>query len=142
MALKKTCLCGKIIDYSLKCCEECESKKKDRHKQYDDKRKDDKNWKFYKTPAWLSLRERVLRDYNYLDLWEYYMNGVIVAANTSHHVIELRDDWSKRLDFKNQFPLSQEGHSYIHKLYEKDKEGTQQILFSLLERWRDENEKL
>ena len=35
MALKKTCMCGKIIDYAISYCEDCVAKVKERNKQYD-----------------------------------------------------------------------------------------------------------
>lgn len=131
-----------MIEHSLKYCDDClekyEREKKDRYKQYDEDRKDDMYWKFYKTKEWIRLREYALMYYNYIDLWEYYMNNRIINANTSHHIIELRENWDRRLDFTNQFPCSESNHNVIHGLYEKDKKGTQEMLRELLDRWEIE----
>ena len=57
MALKKLCpKCGKLIDAGQRYCNECtkkyETRQKERYKQYDNKRKSNKNWRFYSTNEW------------------------------------------------------------------------------------------
>lgn len=140
--------CNHIIPYTERYCSEhkkdVEQKKKESYKIYDNRRKQDKEWKFYKTKIWLILRNSVLTHYNNLDLFAYYVEKRIAFANTSHHIIEVRDDWNKRLEFSNQFPCSgsvldlKSTHSKIHSLYKKDKQGTQELLRSLLKMWEEE----
>ena len=142
MALRKTCTCGKIIDYSQRYCKECQEKhaqdKVQRYKHYDKNIRDKDTTAFYNSPEWEKVRAEVLRKYKGLDLWEYYINKKIVYADTAHHVIELKEDWSRRLDINNLFPLTQGNHSMIHKLYKKDKQGTQKLLLELIKRWEKE----
>lgn len=146
---KKICVfgnCQELVNYPNKYCKkhklEMIKKKKEKNKKrmkiYDQERKDDKEWKFYKTREWKILRISVLNFYAGLDLYFYYMENKIVYANTSHHIIEIRDDWDKRLDFENQFPCTSESHKKIHDLYEQDKVKTQKLLLDLLKRWKTE----
>ena len=49
--------------------------------------------------------------------------GIIVAADTVHHIIPLKDDWNKRIDIDNMISLSGDTHSMIEQEYKKDKDG-------------------
>jgi len=142
MALKKLCKCGKIIDYNLKRCKHCERQfKKERaeyNKHYDKHIRDRQTAAFYKSPEWIRTREYVLRKYKGLDLYAFFIEKKIVYADTVHHIEELKENWNRRLDINNLFPLSSSNHNRIHELYKKDKKGTQKLLFSLLERWHKE----
>lgn len=134
--------CNNIIPYTERYCVEhkkdVEEIKKEKHKHYDKYRKDDKEWKFYKSKEWLKLREVILSKYQYVDLFAYYVENRLIQANTSHHIIEIKEDWNKRLDIYNQFPCSDGTHSKLHKMYKKDKKGTQELLYSLLDKWNKE----
>ena len=142
MALKKTCTCGKIIDYSNRYCDDCAKKneeyKAQRYKYYDNNIRDKQSTAFYNSIEWEATRTDVLRTYKGLDLYEYYINKKIVYADTVHHIVELKEDWNRRLDLSNLFPLTSSNHSMIHKMYKKDKQGTQKLLFELLKRWENE----
>lgn len=59
----------------------------------------------------------------------------MTAAEHVHHIIELTDDWSQRLNVNNLIPLSHANHSIISQLYKHDKAATQQLLRSLIARW-------
>lgn len=93
---------------------------------------------FYKSIAWIRTREFVLNKYNHIDLYDYYINNKVTKANTVHHIIELKEDWSRRFDIGNLFPLSSANHNVIDGLYQKDKRSAQKLLFQLLERWQKE----
>jgi hypothetical protein len=95
---------------------------KNKAKAYDNKRRSSPVWKFYKTKQWVKLRDYILTKYNYIDLYMYYKENRIVMADTCHHIEELRDNWSKRLDEGNMIPVSRESHRIIHELY-KEKDG-------------------
>lgn len=145
MALKKTCTCGKLIDYALPRCSECQARREqeraDRYKHYDKHIRNKEAADFYNSGDWEVVRMDAMYKCKGLDLYEYYINHQIVYADTVHHIIELSDDWDRRLDIKNLFPFAQKvqgNHSMIHKLYLKDKKGTQQLLFGLLTRWEKE----
>ena len=142
MALKKTCTCGKIIDYSNRYCDDCTKKneeyKAQRYKHYDNNIRDKQSTAFYNSIEWESVRAEVLNKYKRLDLHEYYINKKIVYADTVHHIIELKEEWNRRLDISNLFPMTSSTHSMIHKLYKKDKQRTQKLLLELLNRWEKE----
>ncbi len=142
MALKKLCKCGKIIDYGNRYCNECEKihkqEQREKNKHYDKYIRDKKSIAFYNSPEWIRTREYILIKYKGLDLYAFFILKEIVYADTVHHIEELRENWGRRLDITNLFPLSSSNHNVIHAMYEKDKEGTQELLFSLLERWREE----
>lgn len=144
MALKKLCRCGRVINQSDKYCNECENKyqqeKYESNKYYDKYIRDKKSTAFYNSPGWIKTREYVLAKYKGLDLYAFFIENEIVYADTVHHIEELKENWNRRLDITNLFPLSSSNHNVIHAMYEKDKEGTQKLLFSLLERWIEKYE--
>jgi hypothetical protein len=62
--------------------------------------------------------------------------GEIVIADTVHHVIEFKSNKTKALDISNLISLSNSTHAFIHQLYKKDKDKTQQELFSIISKYR------
>ena len=111
---------------------------KERHKAYDKSLRDKKSKAFYNSIEWRAVQAQALRKHNHMDLYDYYINNRLSAATTAHHITELKDDWSKRLDIDNLFPCTVSTHSIIHKLYSKDKAGTQKLLRELIERYKRE----
>jgi 5-methylcytosine-specific restriction protein A len=142
MALKKLCRCGKVIDYNQTYCNECEKTHRQEraasNKHYDKYTRDKSAAAFYNSPEWIKTREYTLAKYKGLDLYAFFILNKIVYADTVHHIVELKENWDRRLDVNNLFPLSSSNHNAIHTMYEKDKEGTQRLLFNLLDRWEKE----
>lgn len=136
--LKKTCKCGKIIKYSEQYCDTCNDSRKDYYKHYDNNYRDKKSAAFYNSIEWEKTRRFILGKYKDLDLYAYYIGKELVHADTVHHIEELKDNWDRRLDITNLFPLSSSNHSKIHKMYLKDKQGTQQLLLNILKKWENE----
>ena len=135
--LKRLCRkCNKVIDASATYCNECVDKhnKSQSCKSYDDRRKDDKYHAFYQTKEWKITREALLEKYNYIDLYELHINKKIVVANTVHHIVEVREDYDKRLDLSNLFPCSARTHNKIEKVYRRNREETQALLRKLLQK--------
>lgn len=127
-----------ITGYCLDHIHISEEKKAQRQKHYDRytrNNKDKRYTAFYHGKEWGSLREYLLTLYNGIDIYAYYVDNKIVVANTIHHIEEIKDNWDKRLDVDNLFPLSDVTHNKIHSLYSKDKKGTQRLLVELLERF-------
>ena len=140
MALKKLCpKCGKIIDagerYCIECTKKYEDNQKERYKEYDNKRKHNKYWRFYSTKEWRQTRKYVNIKYKGLCLWSYCMKHRIVQADVIHHIIPVEDDYNNRLDADNLIPLSNAVHRMIHELYKKDKAKTQEQLRLILKEW-------
>lgn len=140
MPLKKVCRCGRIIDYNQRFCPACakkyERRQQENNQQYDRTTRDKKAAGFYHSTAWIKTRQYILRKYKGLDLYALFILNHIEYADTVHHIIELREDWGRRLDTDNLFPLSSSNHNAIHSMYDKDKKGTQKLLHELLDRWK------
>lgn len=119
--LKKICRCGKVIPYSMKRCPECEAKAEKKRKEniryykqttYD---RDSKYNKFYKSKEWIKGRQlAIVRDHalcrDCLD------KDVITPYNTVHHIVPIKEDWSKRLDIDNLICLCESCHQKRHKI--------------------------
>lgn len=137
MALKKICSCGKYISQKESRCIECslkyKEKKKESNKVYNSTNRDKAIDSFYNSPEWISTREYILKKYHYYDLWEYFINNDDTkVANTVHHIEEIKDNYELRLEENNLFPVTARSHMKIHKLYRKDKEGTQEKLREII----------
>ncbi|PTM21078.1 endonuclease [Lactobacillus sp. PFC-70] len=65
--------------------------------------------RFYRSSAWHKLSRRFLE--NNPVYIKCYEDGVIRKADVVDHVIELRDDWSRRLDESNLQPLCYRHHN-------------------------------
>lgn len=130
--LKKFCRCGKKIPQNIKMCSECEAKltksKREGYKDYKSKRTDIKEQKFYSlsNKAWVITKEVVkARD-----------NGVCLLCESKndkgyvddvHHIIELKEDWSRRFDMSNLICLCKRCHFYVHKKYRKDNKSKKEM---------------
>lgn len=140
--LYKFCRCGKKILIEEKFCAECKSKeeiyKKERYKKYQNSRKDKKEQQFYNSKEWKSKREFVLSKYNYIDIYAYYTDGTITVSDTVHHIVEIKEDYNKRLEVLNLFCCSKESHKLIHEKYFTDKEKCIEELMSMLLMFREE----
>lgn len=130
--------CHKIINYTETYCDE---HKTDRHKTYDEYRRNKKAAEFYHSGEWTITREVVLNKFNHIDIYAYYVKNKIVQANTAHHIVELNDDWNQRLNIKNLIPVSDTNHNEIHEAYKKSKESKakmQKLLIDLKNKWIEE----
>lgn len=152
MALKKLCSrtgCHRVVDEDKKYCpkhqREFDVKEKERYKIYSNKRLQDKLKKryqeFYTSSSWKRLRKETVASFFGMDIFEYYTTGRIVAGESVHHIIELGEDWSSRLDSLNLIYLTEQNHRSIHAAYErstKDKKAMQTKLFQVLDRFHEE----
>jgi len=140
MAQKKICKCGKLVSIEEGLCPKCKAKSeqqiKVRHKDYKARRKDKREQSFYNSSEWILLSEVVKRKYNKLCLYSYYIENKIVSADTTHHIVELKEDWELRFNEDNLIPLSNSAHAKIHSLYRiGKKKETQELLRELLKIW-------
>lgn len=133
-----TCRCGAVIPQGTKLCTRCTAAgtgQGSRHMEYNRTRRNQRAAGFYVCSEWRRTREAVLRLYDGLDIYACYLQHRIVAADMVHHVIELEEDWTRRLDMENLLPLSRESHGIISALYRKDraaKEAAQRMLQELI----------
>ncbi|WP_394899045.1 hypothetical protein [Clostridium paraputrificum] len=140
MALKKLCSysgCNVLVDYGTKYCYKHRTKDKERYKDYRRSRLRDEEEKarqeFYNSVEWKNIRDLAIKKCFGIDIVEYYKTGQIIMGYTVHHIVELKDDWNKRLDINNLIYLSQENHLRIHKLMERSKEDKDKVIEMLLE---------
>ncbi|EOU1611936.1 HNH endonuclease [Clostridium perfringens] len=147
MLMKLCAKCGDVIEYGNRYCATCtdlveQQKKKDnkkRYKKYSNVRLDKEEQSFYQSKAWKNMRSKVLADYVFIDVYYYYKYNKIVQANTVHHIIEVKEDWDKRLDYYNLICVSKESHKEIHDLMlNKGKEKVKQMLLEFNKRFREE----
>lgn len=71
-----------------------------------------------------------------IDQYLYSTTGVVVAADTVHHIIPLKDDWSRRVDPDNLISLSAASHAEVEKAYKAggtERMEMQQKLKNILE---------
>lgn len=68
---------------------------------------------FYKSAAWLKLREYVLTRDHYL-CQECLRNGKITTANTVHHIIPIEEDPDLALDADNCESICPTCHNKMH----------------------------
>lgn len=140
VSLKKLCpKCGKIIDAGQRYCPDCQKiykdRQKERHRIYKHDRTDIKEQRLYASKEWWVIKKFITSKYNGLCLWSYYVDNRIVPMNAVHHIEPVKDNWGKRLDIYNLIPLCSRAHEYVHKLYDSDKEGTQEMLKDLIWKW-------
>ncbi len=138
------CRCGAIIPQGVKVCPACEAGQnggQSRHMEYNRFRRNKKTADFYVSKEWRITRDNVLKLYDGLDIYAYYVQHRIVAADMVHHIEEIEENWARRCDLTNLLPLSDGNHGIISALYRKDqdtKKATQKLLTRLVEEhWKD-----
>lgn len=132
MPIYKRCFrCGARLPAGTRC--ECV---KQRHKEYDRYSRDRKSRAFYNSSAWEHARSAALEADEGLDVYLYMTEGIVVLADTVHHIIPLQDEWEKRNDISNLMSLSGETHSMIEQMYKKDKDGMEKKLHEMLQKYR------
>lgn len=132
MPIYKRCSrCGKRLPSGTKC--ECLKK---RHHEYDKYSRDKKAKDYYGSKEWDVTRVHILELDEGIDVYLFMTTGEIVIADTVHHIIPLRDDWTKRADEDNLMSLNHDTHSMIEKMYKKNKEEMIKTLTEMLSRYR------
>lgn len=130
MIKRSCCRCGKIHTRDYRCAYQ---------RKTDNNRED---YKLYNTKAWRQLRLNVLKDYNYICLYSFYVDGVIAKADTVHHIEEINSNKELAYDYNNLIPLEGYNHSQVHELYKKDKLKVQQLLKNILKDYNSNNRTL
>lgn len=118
MALKKLCRCGKPILLTVKHCQACtgieKQRESERQRAYTSNIRDKRSTGFYNSPAWKRARISALqRDLGLCVMCR--LKGKIKHAALVHHIVTIKEDWSKRLDLKNLQSLCEACHQYAHR---------------------------
>lgn len=82
-------------------------------KYYDQYQRDKQSRGFYKSRAWQAVRLRALVRDTYL-CQDCLKENRIAQADTVHHRVPIREDWSKRLDMDNLLSLCSACHNKRH----------------------------
>lgn len=137
--------CTKVIRGEAKYCSKHQDihdeAEKARHTEYRLKRTDKREQDFYNTSEWKRIRDAARSMQNGVDVFSYYILGKVEEAETYHHIIEIKEDWTRRLDVDNLIGLTESNHQRIHKLYNKsirDKKQIKKLLFNLVQRYYEE----
>lgn len=149
MPIKKLCSyasCHKVIDSGVKYCSKHEKKAeledKKRYKEYKYRRELDKDVKkeqdFYKSSEWIRSRVATIADCYGIDIYEYYTNGRVIQGERVHHILELHNNWSSRLDCNNLIYLTEKNHRNIHERYKSNKKIVIKELFYYLKKFNNE----
>ena len=96
---------------------------------YDKHQRDRRSTAFYNSAEWARVRQRVL-DLDKIDVYLYMTQGRVVPADTVHHIIPLKEDWSKRLDINNLMSLHHDTHSALEREYDAAR-GEKTIIYTL-----------
>lgn len=142
MEMKKICPRCKsvVIDADKECCDRCSGKRIERHKEYDRFRRNQKATAFYHSTQWMRMADYIRQVQGGVDLWALAMHKQIVSDHLCvHHIVELSEDWSRRLDPDNLILVSSDSHAEIHARYRTNRADTQQLLRNILLEFRKNN---
>lgn len=133
MIIKLCAKCGQTIQYPKRYCDSCQDivnkrnqeRKKEYNKRYDQDR-DPNTVAFYNSDEWKGLRDYKLQqvDYKCEECMEQFKAGKIPLrwvrfAEEVHHLEEVKDNWSRRLDYTNLLALCHIHHNHKHGRYIK-----------------------
>lgn len=110
MAFKRPC--AEIGCNNLTTKFYCEKHEKVTQNNYN-KTRDKKTSSFYNSYKWQKLRRVAFERDNWL-CQRCLKKGILKRADVVHHIVEIRDDWSKRLDLDNLESLCHGCHNAIH----------------------------
>ncbi|PKE38505.1 HNH endonuclease [Macrococcoides caseolyticum] len=116
MASKSDSVCaypGCSRTTSDRYCEVHSGIAKQKHKEYDRERTDQQEVSFYNSKKWKDVRAAVLQRDFYL-CQQCKRQGITTFGNIVHHIVELKDDWSLRLDMKNLETVCSACHNQEH----------------------------
>lgn len=110
--------CNKLVKKPGRYCDAHKTveqeNKKENNRYYDKNIRDRKADAFYHSDEWRKTRTSVLIRDNYL-CTRCLADGVLKKAEVVHHIVELKDDWSKRLKIDNLESLCDSCHNKHHK---------------------------
>ncbi|NNG67333.1 HNH endonuclease [Caldanaerobacter subterraneus] len=90
--------------------------KAERDRRYDErvrKIRDKQYYEFYKSEEWERSKTQALIRDKVLCQW-CLRKGIIRPADVVHHIVPIKEDWSKRFDLDNLVSLCHECHNKYH----------------------------
>jgi hypothetical protein len=132
------CRCGQAIPQGVDMCDSCRAKYGSRHMIYNRQQRSQQAADFYRSRAWRIMRARMIDVFDRIDVLAYYTEGAILAPTMVHHLVELEDDWDRRMDPFNLIPLAGSTHARVTARYKASKasmEACQAELIECRRRW-------
>lgn len=129
--------------YCDKHQKEYDKEQKEKYKEYKRRRmhneEQKKFQKFYSSKQWRMIRELAIDDTLGIDVISYYKFNRITQGEIVHHIVEVSEDYNKRLNRDNLIYLTASNHKFVHKEYCKgNKEKMQELLLDLKCRFMEE----
>lgn len=123
--------CPRLVRPPERYCPEhkawAEQRRADVQREYDDRQRDPRVVEFYHSPAWEALRQQVLARDAYL-CQQCLREHRITPADTVHHIVSIKQDWSRRLDPSNLEAICRACHNRLHGRGEGVSQATQVTL--------------
>lgn len=126
--LMKICNCGRRVRQGEKCT--C---KKNRHKIYDEMRRDKNKKNFYHSTKWKKIVKIIKERANGLDEYMLLSKGVIEIGSTVHHIYTMDERPDLKMSLDNLIFVSARTHNMIHAQYAKGGEEKQNLQKKLSE---------
>ena len=127
MALMKRCDmpgCNKLAPQGVRHCPAHAMGKTEenrrRHKEYDAHCRNKEAKAFYNSAGWKAARAKALARDAGIDVYLYVRERRAVPADTVHHIVELKEDYSKRMEMENLISVSEATHSMISAAYKDE----------------------
>jgi 5-methylcytosine-specific restriction protein A len=99
--------------YCMEHQEKEQESKAERNKRYDTYKRDKKLIQFYKGKAWIKLRDIVYQREHGL-CQRCLRENLFKKADVVHHIVEVKEDWDRRLDPDNLESLCHRCHNQEH----------------------------
>ena len=118
MALKKYCArcgCNNLIDITERYCARHTTTNAERNAEYDRTQRDKKAKAYYNSKEWALTRQKILARDTGIDIYLFMTKGKIVPATLVHHIVELREDYTKRSTPSNLISVSEATHEGVIK---------------------------
>lgn len=130
MGLKKYCNhagCTTLVDYGVSYCDKHTIDKTERDREYDKTVRNKKSKEFYNSNEWKMARAKALARDDGIDIFLFITIGKVKAAAAVHHIMPLKEDYTRRADPDNLISLSADTHSYIETQYKKGEASKKQL---------------
>ena len=113
--LMHRCRCGALIPIDKAHCDKCAVHAEDNSKVYDTNIRDKRSTRFHHSKEWKRLRDlKMGAEHGLCELCGE-------PATEVHHIVSIRDDWSKRLVYSNLQALCHSCHMRITREQERRK---------------------
>lgn len=120
MIVKLCRKCKRIIEYPNIYCSKCKELYEEKQKESRaisnskyNKSRNKEHVRFYKSAEWILLKNKKLQD------TLYRCERCEGIATEVHHIVELSEDWNKRLEYDNLKTVCLECHNYYHNRFQK-----------------------